>query len=332
MTTTVDVLDQYSAQINGLPDDMFLGSILWFTVSGGTTTLADLQEWFAELGLDPKYLPPPINPTDAFRRATSEAKVEYVDSDGNPVTLIMKEVEHSADRVVRRIHKETLDRKKKDHTYDTHMGEAVFYKPGKAASAQGLGQHKVRFSTNPNLAPGELEHVNRLIAEANARYHHLCTYLTGQALRFVVRDYVVDLNAIPVRPSGGVYFVHKSRQETVDKLVELVSRMGGSSRLHTMPLIDTSSQRSMLIDQFEEAMVSEVEKLVEEMSAALEKATTKGQKIKGRTFTAFQNRLAELTSRAAETTEQLDLTQNRSASAFELAITALMGMTGYMEA
>lgn len=330
MTTSpvaaIHSLDDYRDHLAGIPADKFLGSILWFTVSGGTVTKEELTEWFDELGLDPAYLPNDIKKLDAFRRATSDAKVEYAISAHEVAELTIQEVDSDRDKIVRHIVKKTRNRSAKKLVFDSHLGEAVFYKEGRGAKSQGLAQSHVRWAVNPSLNDLDREMANQLVKDANDRYANLSTYLTGQALRAVLRNYICDLNAISVRPSGGVYFVHKSKQATVDQLVKLVSRLGSGSLLHTLPLIDSDSQRTMLVDQFEEQIVNDIEALVREVLEASQTAKAKDGSVSLDKFRAYQARFNELTERARETTQNLDIAQDRSASAFEVALNALTGL------
>jgi hypothetical protein len=47
----------------------------------------------------------------------------------------------------------------------------------------------------------------------------------------VLRTYIEDLNAIRVRPTGGVYFVHRRHAGTLAALRELVRRFGARQPL-----------------------------------------------------------------------------------------------------
>jgi len=51
----------------------------------------------------------------------------------------------------------------------------------------------------------------------------------------VIRTYIENLNAIKVRPTGGVYFVHRPPR-TLGATRELASRFGAGSHLVRIPL------------------------------------------------------------------------------------------------
>ena len=81
------------------------------------------------------------------------------------------------------------------------------------------------------LPPGEQERVQEMLAGLKAAYQRHCTYLTSDRLRGVLRTYIEDLNAIRVRPTGGVYFVHRRHAGTLAALRELVRRFGARQPL-----------------------------------------------------------------------------------------------------
>ncbi len=53
----------------------FLGYLVYYTISGARVTREELQRAFEDAGVDPGYLPRPINARDAFRKAIRSVEV-----------------------------------------------------------------------------------------------------------------------------------------------------------------------------------------------------------------------------------------------------------------
>ena len=324
--------DAYKEQLAGLPAKKFIGAIVWFTINEAMITRDEIVKLFVDNGLDERFVPNPIKAVDAFRRATSRAEVEY-DYPGNKrtATLYIDEVDYDDERVVQHIFRKVRDRQALvlDHT---QVGEAIFYRQSRTARRQGVGGESVKFSMKrAQLSEDEQEIAAKFIDDVHRSYERGKQFITGQALRGMVRNYVVSTNAISVRPSGGVYFVHKSRIETIDALSRVVEQLGNGSVIHTLPLIDTDQQRGMLTEAFQDEVVDECEKLLKELAEVNEKHSKKGGKVPAKKYAALRQQLGETMGRADEYTRVLGLNQERSAASIELAMNALLEMAGRIE-
>ena len=323
---TTDTFEHYRQALAGLPADKFIGSILWFTVPDPSITRSDLEQHFFDLGLDERFLPRPISAVNAFRRATGEAENEYdLPQEGQSALLFIEEVDYDSERVERHVMRRVRDRKGKQLSYET-VGQAVFYRASRAAKARGLGGESVKWTIldqRLTLRSDEHDIVRDFINETNQSYRHLCDYLTPDAIRAVFRNYIAFLNAISVRPSGGVYFVHRTRQDTVDLLTELARRLSGGVALHSLPLIDTEEQRDMLSEAYQDEVEKEVEKLLGQVAEI--NAKHKGKIPPGK-YAELQEAWNDLSERSKEYTTIFNARQERAGSALELALDAVVDM------
>lgn len=321
--------DQYKAQLAGLPDDKFIGSVLWFTINRARITLDEMSQWFMELGLDERFLPNPPSPVNAFRNATGESHVstcEYaLAAEGQTAKLNFEEVHYDTEQVERQIVRMVRDRNLRtlDHTI---IGKAKFFKPSKTAKRKGAGGHKVNFQVE--WAKTESQAERKLVEEWIDRVHDeyllLCQFPTANAVRATIRDYVQHLNAIGVRPSGGVYFVHKSRQETVNALVEFAARFKNGSQVHTLPLVDTGEQREMLADSFQDEVKTACERLLADV-AKLNGEVGRG-KVPPKDYAKFNSAYQDLMERAREYTDILQLGMGEAGAALEAALDSVMDL------
>lgn len=336
-------LNSYRNRLANLPPERFVGSILWFSITGEvkytngrreTLPVRVTHDWleaqFDDLDLDKRFLPPKIKAVDAFRKATSEATREYpLPQDGMSALLMVREVDYDAEQVVRHVVKEIKDRRGKKLDYDPQLATLKFLRGGRTAKGKRPGGEAFKWQIMRHVTGDERKMVQELIEEADARYKDLSTNLHADAIRAVVRNYLTDLNAIAVKPSGGVYFVHTSRQKTVDALHELVKRIGQGCTFHQLPLLDTVDQREMLTDAFQTEVEDEVRKLLGDIAATNEKV--KGGKIPAGEYAKLKTRYDSVMERSDEYTRLLGLALGRAGSALELALDAVVDLSGRLD-
>jgi hypothetical protein len=118
--------------------------------------------------------------------------------------------------------------------------------------------------------PGQAEqqHIRAVLDHIDDSYRRHCTYLTGDRLRGVIRTYVESLNAIKVRPTGGVYFVHRRYQPTLDALRQLVKQLAAGSYLVRVPLPDQAEMREMVITTWRTKAKDDLNRLARDIAAA----------------------------------------------------------------
>lgn len=319
--TAATAIADYRQRMNGADT---IGDLLWFSIVGARVMRETMVDWFNELGLDDRYLPHPIKPVDAFRKATGEARLTYdLPGDGETAELMIREVDYDNDHVVRHVMREVRDRRNKRLSYE-RVGEAIFYRQSRSAKVQGIGGAAVRFTLHSGLDEAETTKLKAFVDLIQSHYIDLCTYLHSDAVRACVRNYVTDLNAVLLRPSGGVYFVHASRRSTVDALRTMVKRVSSQCRFDTVPLPDSTEQREMVTDAFQEEIVKATNLLLRSIGEANDKY--KGGKIPPTVYARIQAQYQASVERSEEFTRVLGLAQGRAGSALEMALDAVMDL------
>jgi hypothetical protein len=313
---TVTVLDDYREQIADLPADRFIGSITWYTVAASAVTRDQLVDWFDELKLDPAHLPHPIKPVDAFRAASTDATAVYPLPGGRRATLMVREVASTHDEVARHIMRETCDPQGRRLAYD-NVGDAVFHRnPARVELDLDLAA----------LSADEQPHAETLCHSIRNRYTTMSTHLQAQALRAVVRSYLLSLRAVAVRPSGGVYFVHVSRHEALGQLETLVGRFSTASMLHSLPLVDTGKQRRMIGQAFADEVETTITGLVRRIAEENDRAARGTGTISATVYQQLRAQYDDVVDRTREFTQILGQAEGRATAALELAINALCDM------
>lgn len=269
-----------------------LGHLVLYSIFDGQVSREALERWFAELGLDPTFVPPPLRAVDAFERVTGPdgVRVRYpLDPPaaaggagqrggrarrdalvGRSASLMVRPVRRDGGQIVRHVVREVRDEEHTSLSYDTRLGVCVFHRDTSAGSQDGAGTLQVEPDRAAIAALPEAEQatVRGMLTDVEDSYRRRCRYLTGDRLRSVIRRYVEALTAIRVRKTGGVYFVHRQHADTLAALRELVGRFGEGSHLVRIPLPDQDEMREMVISAFTTKAKDDLDKLAGDISAA----------------------------------------------------------------
>ena len=342
---TIAELTQYKDRLAGLPPERFIGSILWYSISGTVdrtdgkrtqipvrVTRSQLEAWFHDLGLDTAFLPPKILKVDAFRKATTEAKREYAMASGLRAELYVDEVDSNPEFVLRHVMRKVRDPKQPvddDKLTSEFMATLKFFRGGRTSTGKRATGDHYKSRPRPGLSAADNDEVQLVLDEIDNRYTDLSANLDENKIRAVVRNYLTHLNAIGVKPSGAVYFVHNTRQDTLDALQLLVQRIGQGCSMDQMPLIDTDTSRNMLTEAFQNEVEDDVRLLLGKIAEI--NAKVQGGKIKPSAYAELNAAYQEVASRSEEYTRVLGLSQNRAASALELALGNVMALSSRID-
>lgn len=267
-----------------------LGHLVLYSIFDGQVTRDDLARWFRELGLDEDLVPPPLRNVDAFEKVTGPdgVRVTYPLDDPSATgpasrtsrrrrkeleasaTLMIRPVRRDGEHIVRHVVREVRDEKRTTLKYDTRLGVCTFHRDNSQGSAEGAGTLTIEpnHAAIAKLPEAEQTTVRHMLAAIETSYRHRCTYLTSDKLRSVIRRYVEHLSAIRVRPTGGVYFVHRQHAPTLGALRDLVGQFGQGSHLVRIPLPDQEEMREMVINAFTSKAKDELDQLAQDIAAA----------------------------------------------------------------
>lgn len=339
MTLTPE-LAQYKDRLGGLPADDFIGSILWYSIAGSVdrssgkreqipvrVTRDQMTAWFAELGLDPTFLPPRILKVDAFRKATSAIKREYALPDERRAVLYVDEVDSNDDFVLRHVMRKVYDPRQQvddDKLVADFVASLKFFRGGRTSMGKRATGDHYKSRPKPGLDQVDLLEVEALLEDVDNAYTDLSANLNEDKIRAVIRNYLGHLNAIAVKPQGAVYFVHNTRQDTLDALQVLVRRIGQGCSFEQIPLVDTGEQRTMLNEAFQNEVEDDVRLLLVKIATINEK--TRGGPVKASVYAELSETYKQVAARSEEYAVLLDQAQGRAASALELALTSVMDL------
>jgi Family of unknown function (DUF6744) len=340
------VFDAYTAAFDGGQTPL-LGHLVLYSIFDGEVTRDQLERWFAELGLDPTFVPAKLRPVDAYERVTGPdgvrlsyplpledaagviARVGRKSTGRSPgrgvvrrqATLMLRPVTRDGGQIVRHVVREVRDGEQARLSYDTCLGAAIFHRDNERDEA-GAGELAVEPHTSAiaELPGPEQSVVRHLLGRLQAEYRDRCIYLSSDKLRGVVRTYIESLNSIRVRPTGGVYFVHAQHAATLAALRELVARFAAGSHLVRIPLPDAEEMREMIVAAFTTRAADDLNRLAVDIAAATQAGADEATL--GKLYARFSQLQAATTEHATLLSTSLDDTE----AALALVKTQLGGL------
>ena len=301
-------------------DELLLGHLLWTSVSESVRFRPDvLASVLRDSGLDPDTLMPRApRAASALSSAADAAQVKrrslYSDRSGHPVEgeLYVNVIFRTAARGVKQMVTETLD-----------AGQnRLSYEPLAAVEVDEEGELRItRLSHEGPLLPIEIEvlkDLRRYFAYEKPRHDDDARRAMLKALR--------NVNSIPLRNSGGMYFVRRSKEDTTKSLLAFVAGVrkraeigpaGGKNESHAarVELIDSEDYRQWVALSLEDFIEKESDSLINEMTRILKT----GAALTRKRQSTFMERVRALKRNVAEYEELLDFRATQARSNLELA-------------
>ena len=263
-------------------EQTLLGHLLWWSVSDAVRlTPEKLIAALQDATLDPRPLLPhsPSAPS-ALTRASDAAEVGRrrisEDRNGSPLDdeHFVNIMFRSAARGVKQMVTEVLDQ----------ANNRLFYQPLAGVELEN-GQLKIHKIVDGELLAPEADSISNL----RAYYEFEKDRHDGEAVRRILGRILTRAQAIPLRNSGGMYFVPREHDDEVEKMKSFVdsvretaedapSRTARQSRATSVPLVDTVEYRAVLADSLEEHVQKEASSLIAEMTRLIKSETTVTQK------------------------------------------------------
>lgn len=318
MNTSSSVLTNYTEAIESLPDEAFLGSLLYFTIANADVNLAEAREELIAQGLSVDTLRKNLRPVDAFNKTAREFAHKFRPRDGIRSEFLVRAVGTDGEQVHRHI---ILERavveagKKRRIAYDK-VGELIFTR-GTVKKGEYSGYLVDSRQTTSTLGmPMNEDEEGWLVSRLEtlqSRFDHLVHYMDSHAVRSFVRGYIYNLGGVCVRESGGIYFIGQEHHEEVALLNNWVRAIG--STFHALPLLNVGEQREMILEALEEDVVGEVSKLMGQVSDILKDPD---RKIEQKTYDAHRAYVKDLSEKVEEYNEMLSARAERAALEIEI--------------
>jgi hypothetical protein len=315
-------MGQFIHDYDSLPEDAVLGHMVITTVADAAYDGRVLEDAFNRHGLNPKFLPPALNPADAFEKASKEISGNRYAVRLNNQTLnaelMVREVARTKNVIERQITREIKDDRHRVLRYDK-VAELVYYRPVTIGGRVDYSTARVRSTLVPEVTGDERTLLEGEIVKfdtAFARYRH---FYDGQRMRTLLRHYLLHLNAIMLK--GSVYFVHATRADELKRLRAMSQEVapGGEMNLVLWQLPDLKSHREEVIAAFQEEASKDFMSIVTDVQKLLASRTKVGEA----KYNDIKEQYATMIRKAGEYTRELKLSQDMTSSAAELALDAL---------
>ena len=326
--TNQAAIGNYTDAIANLPQEAFLGSLLYFSISQADVNLANARRDLSAAGLSTDTLRKNLRPVDAFRKATKEFEKKFPTIDGVKSELMVRSVGEDGEQSYRHLilERAVVQQGKKRRVFYEKVGEVTFTRGFKKDGEYFGHSVEVRRTTNHLGDPLRLDEdqwlTERLVTFED-RYNHLLNYMDSHAVRTFVREYIYDLSGTCVKESGGLYFVKQDHADEIAKLSKWVKSIG--SEFHTLPLLNLTDQREMILEAFEEETIREVERLMTEVAKILKEPD---RQIEEKTFDSYAMRAAELAQKVGEYNSMLGSRADRAAAEISTYSQQVMSLAG----
>lgn len=329
--TPSQTLSDYVAKAKD-SEETWLGTLCWYSLSDIAVPHRLIKQALA--GLKDVDIPPRPADHDVFRRVTAKQKQSRVRNDSDPdkyYNYLLREFSTN-ERIVRRVVRETVDAKGARLDYE-EMVDLVFTRDSSSKPADSR-TGTVRRESRPGVTPDS--HSELIVSNVLTEFQSKRGTVNAQGIREWIRHYLIANKAISVRPSGGLYFLSKENEGALAVIESLTDAVNGEIGVgtidyHSLPLIDSGRQRSMVRRAFEADTASAVDTQMEEITKLL----SSGKRISPRRFEAIAAEYERLRSRSEEyenlLSESMTDTQTRT-EFFGKQLTALLDQVNYGDA
>lgn len=230
-------MDMVAVQ-NATEKTNIIGYLTWYSIAEGNYEREDLRKNIINAGLDERYMPKKIRGSDAFRRATKAIERFKIQiAEGVFENYLIRNVSSSQERTQRNLVREIRDTKGNTLNYDSAVAELVY------------DRKQEQFIVQKSPLDGGI--AEELIEEAQKLYGEYLTHHNANVIRSSILSALKDMAPVPVRPSGGVYFIPAKHEEKLSAMIRFLNSLGRSEGV-MIPLIDIKDNRNMVEQKLNE--------------------------------------------------------------------------------
>ena len=332
MSTTIGAISNYTEAIEDFPQEAFLGSLLFFSISQADVNLTNAHKDLAAIGLSTEGLRKNLRPVDAFKKAAKRIEHKFGEKNGIRSEIMVRPVGEDGEQSYRHIilERAVVQAGKKRRVFFEKVGEITFTRGSKIdGEYEGHSVECRRTTANlgSDLTPEEDQWLTEQLATFEDHYDHLLRYMDSHAVRTFVREYIYRLSGTCVKESGGLYFIKQDHNDEVQKLAGWVKSI--SSEFHTLPLLNLVDQKEMILEAFEEETIQEVERLMSEVARIL---SDPDRKIEEKTFDAYADKASDLAAKVQEYNSVLGSKAERAAYEINIFGAQVMNLSSRIRA
>jgi hypothetical protein len=297
MTTNTAAMVKYTDALDALPEECFLGSLLFFSICQADVDLRAARQDLVNVGLPTDGLRKNLRPIDAFRKSSKRFEHKFKPVDGVRSELMARPVGNDGEQSFRHLvlERAVIQAGKKRRVFYEKVGELTFTRGVKKNGEYVDHAVESRRTTGhlpEPLTPEEDQWLTEQLAAFEDNYDHSLHFMDSHAVRTFVRESIYNLGGVCVKETGGLYFVAQAHVAEVEKLALWVRSVG--SQFHSLPMLNYAEQKSMIAEAFESEALTEIQHLMNEAEKILH---DQDRTIEERTFDAFAERAADLSTK-----------------------------------
>jgi hypothetical protein len=133
-----------------------------------------------------------------------------------------------------------------------------------------------------SIAPISGDETSELYKAIREHYDEAVGTLNSEQIRtMILKKVKEDLHGVPLRQSGGIYFVDERFDEQKQKLEEIFRRLP-DSRLHAVPVYDDQGTLDAIEDGASTEIFGEIDRLIGEIDGRIKKGELTKRQLEGR--------------------------------------------------
>lgn len=266
-TPTPFYLSDYNDSVAG---KNLLGQIVFFSVADTHVDHSLLARALDYGGLG-DYAPGCPAPADVFRKVTSGAETTIDHGDGTRSKVMVRDVDtDQVDQVQRRVVVETLDRAGKRLDY-RQVWDLTFDKEhGTIAMAPVTVVQGEIVSRDPMFEPCHI--TDDLVPDLRTVYANRLGKINADGIRTLIKRVILGNNGVPLRPTGGVFFLPDGQADKLAALREALSIVDGT-RLFGASITDEDGVPDEINVAVTDATIAEADRLIDKFAKAVESGT-----------------------------------------------------------
>lgn len=333
MTSTT--VSNYNAAAAELPDEMFLGQLVCFTISEADVSLENARVQLEARNLSTETLRKRLRPIDAFKKATNEIAHKWTRMGDEQHSILVRQVGADSDSSHRHVVWERAVFKAGQRRRLEYQPLATLVYDRGVRKGDAVEDDSITVNSNRPIGLAVPPFIDEWLDEhmglgdtlgttpghvLQNRFEHWCYHLDSHAVRTFVREYLAARGAVSVKENGGFYFVHQKHAAELRDLQDFVRSIG--SQMYLIELLDIVEQRDMIAESFIEDALREVRALQVEIGKIL---SDPDRTITEATHDEYVGKAVALIAKADEYQQLLDRDLDKASTELLIFKTTVLG-------
>lgn len=235
----------YRADVENVGEEAWLGQICWYSISETTVDHEHVLKLCRLHDLE-SHAPSAPRAPDVFRRVCKKAERKVAQTNGTKHVYSFKPITNDENEILVKLVRETVDTKNKAINW-TRLANVKFVRDTKSLEVETLVHDNVGSTVLDDL-------VTNFQAE-NGK-------VNSAHLRRMIQSVLHRTSAIPVRESGGIYFIPQAHYDVAKRLSNVINGISSAHNLQLLPLVDLSDTRKMVKDAVESELSGDIDTIL----------------------------------------------------------------------